>query len=593
MANSYISLLKTAWHYARDERKRYVLVYSLFIFSNLADAFNPILLGWFINKIQDDTSHVLRYAGMYAIIYFVLKFIEWSFHGPARIMERQLAFNLSRNFLQERYHQALHLPVKWHQDHHSGSTINRIRKAYEALKAFFDGGFMYLHALLKFVFSFIAMIYFSPLFGSIGALLGFIIIAAIFTFDKPLIKTQEEINEREHVISATLFDSLSNIMTVITLRLEKNMENGLLGKVKDLLKAFRRNALINEWKWFTADMLIALTYGVITVGYISQHWEPGKIFYVGGLVTLLGFVNQFTSVFHDVAWQYNQIVQYNTDVQTASNIEKEYANHHRPDSDKGLPENWKKIEIKNLHFSHRDVYDDKHQPQSLHHIHILLQRGKRIALIGESGSGKTTLLALLRGLYEPEEGIELNVDGNKSQLSAVNETVTLFPQEPEIFENTIAYNITLGLPFDQKEIDEVCNTAHFSEVVQQLPRGLESSIMEKGVNLSGGQKQRLALARGILAAKESEIVLLDEPTSSVDPKTEANIYKKLFAAFEDKAIVSSLHRLHLLWMFDYVYVLRDGNIIDQGTFDYLRGHSPVFQDLWKHQEEILKRSVTE
>ncbi|MBS1600105.1 MAG: ABC transporter ATP-binding protein [Bacteroidetes bacterium] len=593
MTNSYISLLKTAWRYARNERKRYVLVYAMFIFSNLADACYPIVLGWFVNKIQDDTSQVLRYAVYYAIIYFVLKFIEWSFHGPARIMERQLAFNLSRNFLQERYHQALHLPVKWHQDHHSGSTINRIRKAYEALKAFFDGGFMYLHAILKFIFSFIAMIYFSPIFGSIGAVMGFIIVMAIFSFDKPLIRTQEEINEREHTISATLFDSLSNIMTVITLRLEKNMETGLMGKVKDLLKAFRKNALINEWKWFTADMLIAVTYGVITVGYIYQHWEPGKIFYVGGLVTLLGFVNQFTSVFHDVAWQYNQIVQYNTDVQTASNIEKEYVKHHRADSEIGLPDNWKKIEIKNLDFSHRENYDDKHRPQSLHNIHISLEHGKRIAFIGESGSGKSTLLALLRGLYEPERDIELYVDGNKSNLSAVNETVTLFPQEPEIFENTIEYNITLGLPFDKKQIDEVCNSAHFSEVILQLPRGLESSIMEKGVNLSGGQKQRLALARGILAAKESEIVLLDEPTSSVDPKTEANIYKKLFAAFGDKAIVSSLHRLHLLWMFDHVYILQEGTIIDEGTFDHLRNNSAVFQDLWRHQEEILKKTITE
>ena len=591
MTNSYISLLTTAWRYARNERRRYLLVYGMFIFSNLADSFHPILLGWFINKIQKDTSRVLHYAVLYATFFLLLKLIEWAFHGPARIMERQLAFNLSRNFLQERYHQALHLPVKWHQDHHSGSTINRIRKAYEALKSFFDGGFMYLHAILKFLFSFVAMIYFSPLYGSIGVIMGIIIVFSIMRFDKPLIKTQEEINEREHTISATLFDSLSNIMTVITLRLEKNMENGLMGKVKDLLRAFRKNALINEWKWFTADILIAVTYGIITVGYIYQHWEPGKVFLVGGLVTLLGFVNQFTSVFHDVAWQYNQIIQYNTDVQTASNIEREYKKHHRGDSVM-LPEHWKNIEIKNLDFSHREVYDDKHQPQSLHDVHINISRGRRVAFIGESGSGKTTLLALLRGLYEPQPGIELRVDGQPSKLSAVNETVTLFPQEPEIFENTIAYNITLGLPFDEMEINEVCNAAHFSEVIQQLPRGLESSIMEKGVNLSGGQKQRLALARGILAAKESDIVLLDEPTSSVDPKTEANIYKKLFAEFEDKAIVSSLHRLHLLWMFDYVYVLQRGSIIDQGTFEYLRANSPVFQDLWRHQEEVLKKPVT-
>ncbi|MFI5152001.1 MAG: ABC transporter ATP-binding protein [Chitinophagales bacterium] len=591
MKNPYLSLLSTAWRYAKKERKRYVLVYGMFTMSNLVDASNPILFGWFINKIQREPDRVLINASIYAALYLLLKLSEWCFHGPARVMERELAFNLSRNFLQERYHQALHLSVKWHQDHHSGSTINRIRKAYEALKAFFDGGFMYLHALYKFIFSFIAMLIFSPLFGSIGIALGMVTIWVIFKFDRPFIKTQEEVNEKEHVISATLFDSLSNIMTVITLRLEKSMENGLLARVKDLLKPFRRNVLINEWKWFTADVLIAMIYGVIVIGYIYQHWTPGTTFYIGGLVTLLGFVNQFTSVFHDVAWQYTQVIQYHTDVQTAVNIERAYADQHRPDLQDGLPEDWKLIEIKNLNFSHRDSYDKKHGPQSLHDLHVTIERGKRIALIGESGSGKTSILALLRGLYLPEPGLEMRVDGKPQPFDTLNETVTLFPQEPEIFENTIAYNVTLGLPFSNDDINEVCEAAHFTEVIHQLPHGLDSNIQEKGVNLSGGQKQRLALARGILAARDSDVVLFDEPTSSVDPKTEAIIYEKLFRVFSKKAIVSSLHRLHLLPMFDRIYVLKQGKLVAEGSFNELLNSSIFFQELWKHQEEIQRKTI--
>ena len=118
-----------------------------------------------------------------------------------------------------------------------------------------------------------------------------------------------------------------------------------------------------------------------------------------------------------------------------------------------------------------------------------------------------------------------------------------------------------------------------------MPSGLESNIREKGVNLSGGQKQRLALARGVLAAKDSDIILLDEPTSSVDPKTELLIYERMFQDFSDKAIVSALHRLHLLIHFDYVYVMENGYIVDEGTFEYLREHSPAFQEMWKHQEQ--------
>jgi ABC-type multidrug transport system fused ATPase/permease subunit len=162
--------------------------------------------------------------------------------------------------------------------------------------------------------------------------------------------------------------------------------------------------------------------------------------------------------------------------------------------------------------------------------------------------------------------------------------VTLFPQDPEIFENTILYNITLGLPFHKEDIMKVCEAAMFVDVIQNLPHGLETHIQEKGVNLSGGQKQRLALARGILSARTSDIILLDEPTSSVDPKTEVLIYEKMFSCFSDKAIISSLHRLHLLNRFDYVYIMDQGRIVDHGTFDHLKSNSQIFQKLWAHQK---------
>jgi ABC-type multidrug transport system fused ATPase/permease subunit len=378
------------------------------------------------------------------------------------------------------------------------------------------------------------------------------------------------------------------------------METGLLHKVQQIFRPFRRSALINEWKWFTAEMLIVCIYGLIAFGYVYQHWTPGKIFLIGGLVTLLGYVNQFTSVFQDIAWQYTDIVQYNTNVQTANLISEDYARQHRADRPDGLPENWRSIDIRQLNFSHRPTYDAGQHAQSLHDLNFTIRRGRRIALIGASGSGKSTLLALLRGLYLPEPGIEISVQTSgpktpaaspaasaSSWLERLNEDVTLFPQEPEIFENTLAYNITLGLPFSDEEIMQVCESAHFTEVISQLPQGLQSDIREKGVNLSGGQKQRLALARGILAARDSGIVLLDEPTSSVDPRTEALIYEGLFQAFSDKAIISSIHRLHLLPRFDYVYVLDQGRIAAEGTFDELLQNSPIFYDLWRHQKDSI------
>lgn len=599
MNNPYVALLRTAWLYAREQRGRYLLVYLLFIAANLVVACHPLLFGWFVDHIQRDSGEVLTSTLYYAAAFVGLKLLEWAFHGPARILERQLAFDLSRNFLQELYHQTLHLPVSWHKHHHSGATINRINKAYVALKAFFQNGFTYLHVVAKFVLSFGAMLYFAPLYGTIGLLLGALTVWVIRRFDKPFVAALEETNEREHLMASSLFDSLSNIITVVTLRLERRMEQSLSGRVADINVPFRREIRINEWKWFVATMLIALVYLVITVGYVYDHHVPGTVFYVGGLVTLLGYVNQFTSVFTDVAWQYTQIVQYNTDVQTARGIGDTFRQYRGLASDPpALPARWQTLSIRELSFQYsapRFLVDEANpaqpvrRPSSLNRVSLQLQRGQRIALIGESGSGKSTLLSLLRGLYEPD-AVHWTVDdtGAGFPWASIGQTVTLFPQEPEIFENTVAYNITLGLPFADDEVEQVCKLARFADVVRHLPNGLGTSMQEKGLNLSGGQKQRLALARGILAARQSDIVLMDEPTSSIDPKTEYLIYHGLLAQFADKVVVSSLHRLHLLPMFDYIYILRDGQVVDEGTFPQLRQQSALFGEMWQHQADIVE-----
>jgi ABC-type multidrug transport system fused ATPase/permease subunit len=575
--------------YAREKKRSYLITYGMFVISNLIHALEPILWGVFINQVQTEGMNVLRHTWWYVGAYFLIWLGDWIFHGFARIQERKLAFHLSRNFLEELYHKAIHLPVKWHQDNHSGVTINRIRKAYEALKSFFDTGMRYIHAIMKFAISFIAMIYFSPLFGSIALLIGVGVVFIIFTFDKPFIAATKEVNEREHIVSSTLFDSLSNIITVITLRLEKRLEKGLSGKVGLVYPPFLRKVIINEWKWFTVDFCIVVIYATILLGYVYQNYVPGEVFLIGGLVTLVGYVQRFTSVFHDIAWQYTEIVKHHTDVTTAQNIVDAYDEQHIADEERLLPKDWKTIDIKNLNFLHAEPMGPQKIIHGLWQLNLQIKRGKKIALIGESGSGKSTLLALLRGLYPPKSGLEINADNKQfDDLEVLSNYVTLFPQEPEIFENTIEYNITLGIPCEREELDAICTATHFKEVVAHLPKGYESNIQEKGVNLSGGQKQRLALARGVFAAKDSDIILLDEPTSSVDPKTEVLIYDQLFETFADKAVVSTLHRLHLLPKFDHVYIMENGKIVDEGSFAHLKANSTIFQELWKHQEESMR-----
>jgi ATP-binding cassette, subfamily B, bacterial len=438
-----------------------------------------------------------------------------------------------------------------------------------------------MYSIGKFIFSFVAMLYFSPLFGSIGILLGVLTILVIVQFDKPFIKSLRTVNEKENEVSAALFDSLSNIMTVITLRLESSMKEGFMSKLMAVYKPFKKNVVVNEWKWFIAQMLVGIIYAVITVGYVFQNSSPAEPFMIGGLVILLGYVNQFTSVFNDIASQYTQIVKFDTDIQNAADIES--AAVEKPRSPKRLPGLWRVLDIRNLNFRREST--DSFERAGLYNINLRINKGQRIALIGESGSGKSTVLNLIRGLFEPIDGSLVCVGEYGSvDFHHLHGNVTLFPQQPEVFENTVHYNLTLGAKYSREQIMQACEASQFMEVLEKLPEGLETFLHEKGANLSGGQKQRLAIARGILRATEADIILMDEPTSSVDAKTERLLYHNIFYAFKDKAVISSLHRLHLLTHFDYIYILKDGRLVDEGTFSNLSRYSLVLQEMMKHQE---------
>ena len=177
-------------------------------------------------------------------------------------------------------------------------------------------------------------------------------------------------------------------------------------------------------------------------------------------------------------------------------------------------------------------------------ISARLERGKMIAFIGESGCGKSTTLALLRGVLTADSG-DLWCDNipMPNGLSHISNHCTLIPQEPEIFEGSVLFNITLGMEANDESIKKAIQLAHFETVLARLPRGLETNLAEKGVNLSGGEKQRLALARGLFFVEESEseIILLDEPTSSVDPGNEWLIYKAIKERYHNSCVISSLH----------------------------------------------------
>ena len=214
--------------------------------------------------------------------------------------------------------------------------------------------------------------------------------------------------------------------------------------------------------------------------------------------------------------------------------------------------------------------------QAVNGLDLDVTTGECFGLLGPNGAGKTTTIEICEGLKPADQG-EVLVLGRHWATDArwLRARIGVSLQETQFSDKlTVHETVTLFRSFyaDGPGADAVLARV-----------SLEEKRDARVAHLSGGQKQRLALARGVLAARLSDIVLLDEPTSSVDAKTEARIYESLFETFHDKSVVSVMHRLHLLARFDRIYVLERGRVAEEGTFQELLTSSARFQEMWRHQ----------
>ncbi|MBI2524080.1 ABC transporter ATP-binding protein [Candidatus Peregrinibacteria bacterium] len=476
--------------------------------------------------------------------------------------------------------------MEWHKNHHSGETISRLRKAYNGLYSFVSNGYQFVEMAMRLVGSILVLALLLQMAAIIAVAVSLVAFCIIFLFDRWLMPRYEEINAKEHHTATALHDYLTNIMTVITLRLEKLTQSEIWRRLTEYFPLFRRTAIVNEWKWFLATVIIALMTVAVLAWYAWSTLSAGGILLAGTFFMLYDYLQKIGSAFYTFAWKYSDTVHQYADFRSAEDTLRAEAVSVSPRT--YLPKDWRVIQVEDLGFTYEEKGGREHH---LDEVILTLRRGRKIALVGESGSGKSTIMTLLRGLYTPHR-VMVTCDGRilKHGLRHLAPSVTLIPQDPEIFANTVAYNVTMDTAQAQEEVLEDIDLACFTSVLKRLPKGLQTNVVEKGVNLSGGEKQRLALARGFFAARDTDIILLDEPTSSVDSTNEIKIYRNLFRRFADRCIVSSIHKLHLLPMFSDAYVIADGRVVEHGPVQkLLKGHG-VLAGLWrKYSAEHRKK----
>lgn len=236
------------------------------------------------------------------------------------------------------------------------------------------------------------------------------------------------------------------------------------------------------------------------------------------------------------------------------------------------------LELRNVGFSYATTTATA---AVLSDINLTIRLGESVAFVGVSGAGKTTLADLLLGIFTPTTG-DILVDGVSivGNRRAWQQSTAYIPQEVFMVEETLRGNITFGLPdseIDEIQLAQAVEMSQLSEVVAMLPQGMDTQIGERGTRLSGGQRQRVAIARALF--RDSDVLVLDEATSALDNQTEKDVSQAIEGLSGAKTVIVIAHRLSTVYKCDRIVFIKEGKIVDQGSFEEVTARNPAFRNL--------------
>jgi len=378
--------------------------------------------------------------------------------------------------------------------------------------------------------------------------------------------------------SGVYVEGISNITTLKSLGSEKHFQTRIMER-ENISKEYsdKITRLMNrQWKVFQA--LNGLSAGIFLF-FIGRDVISG-ILSVGEIVIFYSYFENIRNFSSQIMDFYGDIIQAKSGIGRMVEIFKIRRNTGRVGTE-NFPQDWQKIKISNGDFFYKPNV-------GLKNISLEIRCGEKIGIVGKTGSGKSTIAKVMLGLYELKSG-KFEIGGKNFydiDPEKIFENISVVPQDIEMFNMSLAENITLFRDIEESLLEKAIQISQFQEVIDKLPKGLDTIIGEKGYKLSGGERQRLAIARAI--CQKSQILILDEATSALDTKTEKLIYESLEENFPDKTIVAVAHRVKTLENTDKIYVFKGGKIVEKGRYDeLLENESSYLYDINKKEMKTV------
>lgn len=589
--DSFRSLVRGSWESTQGVRPRFFIFCLLYVVAYSLDLAAPWAIGYTLGVFAKGglTDETFRLGINGIFIYTGLKLGNTVCHHIARFLQNTVAYHVRMYMLTKMFSRLMLFPMRWHMRSHSGENLSKLHRSAGAIEAMV-GNFIWqvIEGGVKIIGA-TACLFALDVGVALNVLaMAIVTILVMILFNARLRSKIRKNNSFANRVSSICVDYLFNIVTVKTLGLEKPAIKHF-SELREVGYKFSRDiAKYTELKWSTTGVGYTLVIGTSLLIYFYHHRGLAGAFDVAGVYVLLNYLDRIFQAIGSFTGYYGGMIEAATAYEDAVVIDEE-AERLAKAQGPVLPftQPWNRVQVSDLEFSYGSA-----DIRGLIRTSFEIRRGEKVAIVGPSGCGKSTILKLIAGLLTPEHCTITTDRGDSMTPEQLSRLSLLIPQEPEIFSESVIYNLTMGEDVDSETLEFMLTLSRFKDVLTKLPSGLQTNMVEKGLNLSVGEKQRLALARGLLRTSSRPILLLDEPTSSLDPFTEREIFQAMLNHFKDRTILTACHRLALVPLFDRIIYVSGGKIIEHGSFNELIERGGPFFRAWDDYQRRTNREET-
>lgn len=501
---------------------------------------------------------------------FLIVLVQSSLNVFREYVNTKLKLRITLNFRGELFRHAQRLSLAFHDKTYSGKIVYLLNNQSNAVAGLILTIPSLAQALLTFIGMFVVMLMIDQLLAFTSLLVIPFLVYSVKLYTLRIQQPLHEVKDMESQTLSMIQEAMSMLRVMVSFNREKHEwlrfhnqgEQAMQARVKVTVRQTLFELIVN---------LITAGGFTLVVGLGAAHIMQGKLT-IGELLVIMAYI---TSMYQSLG----------TISTTVGALQDQMVSLERVfellDTEPDVEESEDALELSDVR---GEIVFDKvgfaYGPgaETLKDISFRIKPGEHVAIVGMTGAGKTTMVSLLPRFYDPGAGRVLidGVDIRRYSLKSLRQQISIVTQDPVLFVGSIIDNIRYGrLGASDDDIFNAAKAANAHEFIMRLPEQYESMVGERGAGLSGGERQRISIARAFL--KNSPILIMDEPTAFIDPKTEAEVLASLNELRKGRTTIMISHRVAKVRQADKILVLSDGRVVGHGTHVELIADEGLYQ----------------